>query len=290
MKFSEAELKKFLAEQYEPRTIDCYTQIIKQFISKNGNIDKYNLHEVVEALNNEKITCNATRGLFLGAIKKYYDFLIVKGVRKVHPCRNLFISYTQQPVQFQKLFTINELNTLLDIKDVFKKNEERYRAILSFLINQALHSAEICNIKIKHVNFDTKTIYIKGSKTRESRVLDLNENQINILNNYLENDRLHFPADGNCFFFVCAKNQKMTKSNISVALNNYKMIYPDRILNAITIRQSIISYLLAIEKNSLESVQLFAGHRWPSSTKKYDNPDKEDKIVAINNYFPNDLY
>jgi site-specific recombinase XerD len=156
MKYTVSELEMFLAQQYEPCTVKTYSEIIQLFITKNSRAHAFNLQDVVEDINNEKIISNTSRCGFLGAVKKYHDFLIFKGIRKVHPCKSLFITYQQNPIQFQNLFSFNELLALLDIKNIFRINEKKYRAILSFLIYQALHSNEICSLKIKHINIDTK--------------------------------------------------------------------------------------------------------------------------------------
>lgn len=53
-----------------------------------------------------------------------------------------------------------------------------------------------------------------------------------------------------------------------------------------TIRQSVISNLLNEKKMPQEDVQLFAGHRWTSSTEKYRRKDINEQRVLINRWHP----
>ena len=65
-------------------------------------------------------------------------------------------------------------------------------------------------------------------------------------------------------------------------LNKY---YPDRRLNATTIRQSVIANFLK-EGVDLRSVQAFAGHRWPSSTGRYRRKGLEELKEAVHLLHP----
>ena len=63
-------------------------------------------------------------------------------------------------------------------------------------------------------------------------------------------------------------------------------LYPHKKLNPTTIRQSVISNLLNEDKHSLEAVQLFAGHKWPSATQRYKRLDIETLVKKINQWHP----
>jgi integrase/recombinase XerD len=58
----------------------------------------------------------------------------------------------------------------------------------------------------------------------------------------------------------------------------YKGWYSPRKLNLTTIRQSVISNLLK-QGTDLRSVQLFAGHKYPSTTEKY-RPTQTEQLQA----------
>ena len=55
---------------------------------------------------------------------------------------------------------------------------------------------------------------------------------------------------------------------ISYLISTFKGLFPERNLNPKTIRQSVIADLLKQGKD-LRLVQVFAGHKYPSSTERY---------------------
>lgn len=61
--------------------------------------------------------------------------------------------------------------------------------------------------------------------------------------------------------------------------------YPSRKLNPTTIRQSVITNLLK-EGKDLRIVQVFAGHKHPSSTEKYKQTDVEELKIEVLKYHP----
>ena len=65
----------------------------------------------------------------------------------------------------------------------------------------------------------------------------------------------------------------------------FKKQFPDRILNAKTIRQSVITNLLK-EGKDLRLVQVFAGHKYPSSTERYRQTGIEKLKNEVEKFHP----
>ena len=62
-----------------------------------------------------------------------------------------------------------------------------------------------------------------------------------------------------------------------------KIIYPE-IKNAQQIRQSVITHWL--KTNNLREVQYMAGHRWVSSTERYQLNNLEGLKAQVDKYHP----
>ncbi len=62
-------------------------------------------------------------------------------------------------------------------------------------------------------------------------------------------------------------------------------LYPGRTVNAQTIRQSVIAHLLK-QRHDLSVVQVFAGHKYPSTTERYRQSAIETLKAAIEKYHP----
>jgi integrase/recombinase XerD len=65
---------------------------------------------------------------------------------------------------------------------------------------------------------------------------------------------------------------------------NYKL-YAPRNINAMTIRQSVIANLLKLNID-LRLVQVFAGHKYPSTTERYRQNNTEALKDALKKYHP----
>jgi integrase/recombinase XerD len=78
----------------------------------------------------------------------------------------------------------------------------------------------------------------------------------------------------------------ITVGFINYLIKTLKPLFPDRNLNAKTIRQSVIANWLNEKKIPLEQVQLLAGHRWPSSTAVYRQNSIEEERELINRFHP----
>jgi integrase/recombinase XerD len=78
---------------------------------------------------------------------------------------------------------------------------------------------------------------------------------------------------------------KWTPDGINYLVETFKPLFPDRNLNAKTIRQSVITNLLK-QKKDLRIVQVFAGHKKPSSTERYRQTGLEELKAAVMKYHP----
>jgi len=78
----------------------------------------------------------------------------------------------------------------------------------------------------------------------------------------------------------------LTVDDVNYMVSTYKPLFPDRNLNALTIRMSVISNWLNEKHFPLEQVQLMAGHRWISTTARYRYTPIEEQREMINRFHP----
>jgi len=101
----------------------------------------------------------------LGAVKKYYDYLIDCGIRIDHPCKTLVLkSNRNKDVIHEDLFTSTELELLMERDERYEILRLKNQTLISILIYQGLTAGEVINLNLNHIDFDQGTIYIKGSK------------------------------------------------------------------------------------------------------------------------------
>ncbi len=88
--------------------------------------------------------------------------------------------------------------------------------------------------------------------------------------------------------FLGRLGEEPTVDVTNLVLNPFKLLllFPDRKLNAQTIRQSVIANWLNEKRIALEDVQLMSGQKFPSSTEKYRRKDSEQQRKLINQFHP----
>jgi len=230
----------------------------------------------------------------LQCVKKYYHWLIHTGQRKSHPCRYLNLKDAKnKDIQLQDLFSKEELELLLtEREEKYPSIERRNQVIITLLIYQALAKRDIAGLRIKDVNLEQGTIYIKQNTVTTRRTLKLRPEQIMLLHKYMTEDR---PV-------LLKRNAKRTEKDkealllsktgmaddgwgVRYLVKKCRHLYPGKTLNAKTIRMSVITNLLK-EGMELRAVQVFAGHKNTSSTEKYRQTQVEELKKQLDKYHP----
>lgn len=282
------QLEEYLKTQLRSeRSVDSYIYEIKKFVELYPQYITYEYKdiaaffvEVNERYRREDGKITGTVSRIFAAIKWLYSFLIHINIRETHPFPPSYsIKGTQIKGIYKKnLLTPHELQTLLiyvqQEKIRFEVLELRNQTIISLLVHQALTSSEIIQLELKDLNLDAGTIYIKRSLTANARRLFLSSSQVMLFFNYITLSRKKLLHEDKPFHttqtkLIVGMRNALTQEAIHEILNRYKLLFGGKPVTATNIRKSVIYNLLNEEKKSVEEVQLFAGHRWPSSTELY---------------------
>ena len=297
------EYSEYLQKTVAPSTQKRYERELKlyfNYLSKLVDNDSCTTEKPAEAgyeqiMNylgylRQKHTEGNTVNCALHAIKKYYDCLMSMGIRADHPAKSIRLrDKKSRDIQLQNLFTAEELTTLLLLrKERYQVLKNRNLLILSLLIYQGLTTGECCNIDRSDIHLPGQTIYIKSSRRSNRRTLELKENQLEYLMDYLSTDRPKLLAMGPIQtekLLITKKGTVEKGEGISYLLDSQKDLFPGRKLNPRTIRQSLIANKLAGGED-LRKVQVFAGHKYPDTTEKYRQTYVENLKIAIHRYHP----
>ena len=84
---------------------------------------------------------------------------------------------------------------------------------------------------------------------------------------------------------ISSRGTAETGEGICYIIETQRHLFPERKLNAKTIRQSVITNLLK-EGKDLRIVQAFAGHKYPSTTERYKQTQVEELKNQILKYHP----
>jgi integrase/recombinase XerD len=277
---------------FSKETRNSYRCIIDKFLLDNPSANTYNYQDILnymEFISKQQLSRN-TKQTRLTAIKKYYYYLIEEGIREDHPCMTLNIKgATKKGVIFSDLFSMAELESLMEREERYQHLKLMHQVIISLLIYQALSSSEIISLKLSHVDMDAGTIYIRGGREFTSRHLEIHPKQYRLFDRYLDEarKRLLYKDKENDYFILNYQGKNYTASDgIGYLIETLKTYFPDRNLTAKSIRDSVIAYWLNVRKIPLEQVQLLAGHRWISSTLRYRQASINEQREILNKFHP----
>ena len=286
------ELKHYLHERYNKRSAHCYTLMIENYCKQVGHAPQAKYKDVLHYLEKKRAEGRKPGTLlsYLAAIKTYYDWLKKAGRRSDHPCKHMRLKdKIDHRVSVQDLFSSTELELLLeqpprDIKRL-PSLVLRDKVILSLLVYQALTTKNIVNLELKDLNLEQATIYIRKATTLNARTLELHPKQIMLINCYLIEERpiLNKEKTGKLMLTKYYKAER--GCGVSNVVKAYKQLYPNKTFTALAVRQSVIANLLK-EQKDIRAVQVFAGHKSPMTTERYQQTGIEELTAAVMKFHP----
>jgi len=282
-------VEMFLLQDYSKQTVKSYLFAINHFLKMNPKAKRYKYKNIVEYMDEISQQQNSSkyRVVILSAIKKYYDYLVMSGYRADHPCKRLNIKVNNnQAVQVQDLFSSEELQLLLTRENRYQFLDSRNSVLLSLLIYQGLTSEELTELKVRDIDLDAGTIYIKASTSQNRRTLELLNKQMIVFSKYINEIRPELLRCNTDKLLLSKLGKPISVDGIHAIIEPLKPLFPDKNLNPRTIRMSVICNWLNEKKLPLERVQELAGHKWPGTTEKYIKVDSFQQRELINRYFP----
>lgn len=294
----EAKLEQYLRERNAPGTVKRYLREIELFFSSVENPEGSNYSQIMEYLGKLRKEGKKDINVSLSAIKKYYGYLDHCGKSGEAESRTAGGSFGNNPaksirlrdkrsrdIQLQDLFKPEELELLLERKERYPILKNRNRIIISLLIYQGLTSGDIKNLGLENINLEEGTVYIKAGRKTNARTLKLQPGQVFWLMNYIREDRPELLKVKSEKLVISKPGTEETGEGVGYVIETCRHLFPDRKLNAKTIRQSVIANLLK-EGKDLRIVQVFAGHKYPSATEKYKQTRVGELKAQILKYHP----
>lgn len=283
-------IKEYLQQHYTQKTANAYIREIEIYTTNNPQAKKYTYTEIINYIGilRTKYSNSKTINRILSSIKAYYNYLCFIEIRKDNPTKSIVLrDKISRDIQLQDLFTLEELETLLHRKERYTHLEYRNKVLMSLLIYQGLQPRELSTITINDINLEQATIYIKATTKTNSRELPLKASQIILFQKYETEIRKKLLKENKTDnYLIGIRGNDFTETDITSHIkNNYKGLFTGRKVNAMTIRQSVITNLLK-QHNDLRIVQSFAGHKYPSTTERYKQNEVEALQQQINLHHP----
>jgi len=215
--------------------------------------------------------------LKIKSLDHYFEFLVKQKRATENPAKLLKMQGGTKKIP-HKLLDQEELKTIYEHQETYGLVQKRNKVLLSLVVFQAVGSMELEKIELKDVDLVNGKIYIPGTRASNSRTLELKVQQLLLFQDYITNTRREILKEANKTSDLLLVNQGQGKgilSNvISILIRNLHRLYP-KLTSLQQVRQSVVTQW--IKEHGLRKAQYMAGHRYVSSTERYN----EDRLEGL---------
>jgi len=235
----------------------------------------------------------------LRSIRNYYGYLKEQNPNIINPATNLYLKGVKHKIP-SNLIGIKELEEIYNTYKTETLRQKRNKVILGLLIYQGITTEELKELEPKHLELKRGKIYILGNRRRGSRALGLKPFQVMELHEYLNETRPKIitgiydkkPSRKpnkinkeklNNQLFISINGSEHIKNSLLHLFKEIQLTKPE-ILHAKQIRASVIVNWL--KTNNLRQVQYMAGHKYVSSTERYQLDNLENLQKKLEKHHP----
>jgi len=221
------------------------------------------------------------------AIRHYFNYLVKAGKVKSNPAQGIYVRGIARRLPHD-LAEYDELVKLYEDYPVKDIRNQRNKVILGLLVFQGLTIEELETLKSEHINLREGKIRIVGTDRTNERVLKLEASQVFELQEYLNKTRsriLYGPKVN--------EPEKITQLIIGmeggrglsgeVAWMMRRLKHP-KVRQASQIRASVIAEWT--RRHDVRIVQYMCGHKYVSSTERYQATNLEDLKEQLRKFHP----
>jgi integrase/recombinase XerD len=286
---------------YQLTTVKAYSDDLQEFIewttkeklSVNAVQYKHLLELIKHVRRKGRSKRNANK--MLRGVDLYYRHLIEEGKATENPANGLRVKGATRRIP----------HDLVEMEDLVKMYQsypsgalkmQRNKTILSLIVHQALSAEELKRLEPGHIKLKQGKMYVPGAQRSNSRTLNLEAHQIIELQEYLHNTRPRLlealkkvkhrkvtQQVSNLFFGMEGRDRiNQITGNV---VRKLKAIYPQYSkLTTNKIRESVIAHWL--KTKDVRIAQYMAGHRYASSTERYQETNLEDLKELLTKHHP----
>jgi integrase/recombinase XerD len=235
----------------------------------------------------------------LRSIRNFYEYLQSTNQNILNPASNLYVRGIRRKVITGTL-DYKTLETLYQSYPTETLRQKRNKVILGLFVYQAITTEELKQLEPGHLKLKEGKINIPGNRRRNGRTLELKPFQILELHEYLTETRTKIieeiskpkpsrkPDQINKTklenqLFISINGSENIKNSLLHLFRDVKKINPT-VTNAKQIRQSTITNWL--KTNNLRQVQYMSGHKYVSSTERYQGNNLESLQIRLEKCHP----
>ncbi|WP_423364688.1 tyrosine recombinase [Mycoplasma sp. P36-A1] len=246
-------------------------------------IDTNILNEFIATLY-EKNYSKSTIARKVSNLKSLFKFLYIKNYSATNPAASLLMP--KQEKKLPTFLTKEETTRFIASFDADTLLSKRNFVMVLLMYYTGTRVSELVNLKIEQLYLSDGYLKIHGKGSKE-RIIPLNSEMLNILNEYINTTRNDIlKMNESLFVFVNQKGKAISREGFfkivkkhALKANIHKSISPH------TLRHSFATHLLG-NGIDLRSVQTLLGHSNIVTTQIYTHVDNEQKHNDYKKYHP----
>ena len=274
-------------KKYSGNTVKTYNFYILRFLtwleSENLSPESFTYTDLLEYMRDcqEKGITKRTVHNILCIIRHYSNYLTCEKRRTDNPAAGVFIKGLVRKLP-TGLLNFEELEELYKQYSIQLNVEKSKKILFGLMVYQGLSVGELMRITAQDIKLKEGKIKIRGTKRINERILSLNANQMISIQQYILENKF---KEGALFTELTkTKNSKRNINNrIKYMFHQLRQLNP-KVVNAKQIRSSVITHWLG--QNNLRQVQYMAGHKYVSSTERYQVNNLDDLKNELQQHHP----
>ncbi len=219
------------------------------------------------------------------AIQNYYNFI----ERAENPATQIKLRGQLHKIP-NHILDESELMEIYALQHTKGLVGKRDKVLFSLIVFQGVIGKELEIIELKDVDLMEAKIYIPSTRTTNSRTLDLKPQQLLLFQDYITNIRRDilktYKRESDKLLItmgVSLNNKERLQNVINTIRDRIKPYYP-KFKTMKQLRQSVITNWL--NQHGLRQTQYMAGHRYVSSTERYNVEKDEALKMELEKHFP----
>jgi len=261
--------RTYLAEKgYSPKSIDsyvCSTQKLLYWLEQKHTLPQYatynKLLDYIKYLKKKGDSSGYINGQ-LNGIKHYFDHLHSIGLVPDNPAMGLHIKGVHRRLPHGIL-------TAEQLLKIYQTCPEKYpgdKVLVGLMVFQGLRQRELARLRAQDFDLEKMQVFVVGDKRTASRYIPLNYHQISCLESYLPQR-----------VYLLEREVKYHVNRLTPYLNSH-------VDSLRQLRASVITNWL--KSHNLREAQYLAGHKYISTTEKYQKVRPEALQKAVEMYHP----
>jgi len=274
-------IKQMQVLNYAKRTIKLYTWGLTCFSDYLTAINIKNILKITrntiydyQAIITDEAIAPETRAIKIRSVKRLFEYLTESHRLLINPTDGI-VEICRKNRKIGIVLTIDEMNILLKQPNLSLPMQIRDRAIMEVLYSTAIRADELLSLTVHDADLNNNLLYIRKGKGGKERVVPLNNNATEFLQEYLEKirpDQTKFCLNLNKkerTLFLKKTGQPLTHGALTTNLRLYRINAKiEKSVTAHTFRRTCATHMLQ-QGADIRYIQKLLGHKYLKTTQHY---------------------